>query len=305
MAFGEPQDVSIESNGKRLVGHLLTSGSSAPGVVVTGSWTTVKEQMADHYARKLAKAGFATLTFDFANFGESEGEPRQEESPRAKIADIIAAARWLAGRDEVAGNTVAGLAVCASAGYMAHAIAQGAPISAFATVAAWLHDAGTVGEMYGGDEGLAERRRDGEAARAAYDATGEVRYVPAYSDSDPKAAMGEMVAPYYGDPARGARPEWDNRFAVLSWPEWLSFDGLATASQIAVPTLMVHSEDAAFPDNARRFAAALRGPQQILWRAGGQLDFYDQPAQVDPAVQAVSEHFRRSHAIGHAAREAV
>lgn len=294
MADVEQQKVSFERDGNRLVGHFYTNGEPARAVVVTGSWTTVKEQMADHYARRLADAGFATLTFDFTNFGESEGEPRQRESPRAKIDDIVAAARWLAARDDVLGETVGGLAICASAGYMAHAITRGAPIASFATVAAWLHDAGTVGEAYGGDQGLAERKRDGEAALRAFEEHGEIRYVPAYSEDDPKAAMGEMVKAYYGDPSRGALPEWDNRFAVLSWPEWLDFDGLRPAPAITVPTLMVHSDDAAFPDNVRRFAAALGGPNEIVWREGSQLDFYDQPAQVEPAIHIASGHFRRT-----------
>ena len=110
--------------------------------------------------------------------------------------------------------------------------------------------------------------------------------------------MGEMVKPYYGDPAKGAVPEWRNRFAVLSWPEWLRFDGLAPAGDIAVPTLMIHSEEAAFPDNARRFQDALAGPAEILWRDGTQLDFYSEPAQVDPAVAAAAAHFRATFGEG-------
>lgn len=288
-----PVSVSFESGGRRLAGHLFTANGPAPGVIVTGSWTTVKEQMADLYASKLAEAGFTALTFDFADFGESEGEPRQYESPERKIEDISAAVQWLSGQKEVSGD-VGGLAICASAGYMAHAIARGAPIKAFATVAAWLHDPGTVGEMYGGDDGVAERIRDGEAARQAYEAGGEVRYVPAFSVDDPKAAMGEMVKSYYGDPARGAVPEWTNRFAVMSWPEWLNFNGIEGASGISVPALMVHSDEAAFPDNVRRFASELRGPQRVLWHEGTQLDFYHAAAQVDPAVEAVADHFRQT-----------
>ncbi|MFC2548320.1 MAG: alpha/beta hydrolase, partial [Corynebacterium matruchotii] len=45
-------------------------------VIVTGSWTTVKEQQADFYARRLAAAGLNTLVFDFRGFGQSEGNPR-------------------------------------------------------------------------------------------------------------------------------------------------------------------------------------------------------------------------------------
>lgn len=304
MAEVPKEDVWLDSGGSRLAGHLFNSaGGPAPGVLIVGSWTTVKEQMADLYARKLAEEGFTVLTIDFANFGGSDGEPREQESPSLKIANLIDAAAWLADRPDVAGDTVGGLAVCASAGYMAHAIARGAQIGAFVTVAAWLHDSDTVGEMYGGGDGVAQRIAAGEDALRRYRDSGEVRYVPAYSDSDPDAAMGEMVKSYYGDPAKGAVPEWRNRFAVLSWPEWLRFDGLAPASDISVPTLMIHSEEAAFPDNARRFQQALGGPSEIMWRDGTQLDFYSEPAQVDPAVAAAAAHFTK-HLGGTQATEA-
>ena len=76
MAGVERQTVAFESGRNRLVGHLFSAGAPAPGVLVTGSWTTVKEQMADLYARRLAEAGLTALTFDFAHFGESDGESR-------------------------------------------------------------------------------------------------------------------------------------------------------------------------------------------------------------------------------------
>lgn len=281
--------VEFHSGGNRLIGTLYNGAAAdAPAILVTGSWTTVKEQMAGLYARKLAEKGFRALAFDFAMFGESEGEPRERESPSAKIDDIEAASRWLVSQ----GGPVGGLAVCASAGYMAHAIARGAPIAAFATVAAWLHDAGSVGEVYDGDAGVAKRTAEGEAALRAYEDTGEVRYVSAFDEHDPQAAMGAMVKDYYGDPRHGAVPEWTNRLAILSWPEWLRFDGVAIAPNVSVPTLLVHSKDAAFPDNAQKFADA--APDAAIdWRAGGQIDFYYKPAQVDPAVTKVSEHFRQ------------
>jgi len=49
----------FDSNGDTLVANLHRpidlDGGAAPIVVVTGSWTTVKEQQADFYARHLAE----------------------------------------------------------------------------------------------------------------------------------------------------------------------------------------------------------------------------------------------------------
>jgi hypothetical protein len=38
--------------------------------------TGVKEQVAGHYAERIAKAGYVTLVLDHRHFGESEGIPR-------------------------------------------------------------------------------------------------------------------------------------------------------------------------------------------------------------------------------------
>ncbi len=110
--------------GVTLVGNLYLPenykpGDRLPGIMVAGTWTSVKEQMAERYARRMAQRGYAALSFDFRNYGESGGEPRQYESARLKSADIQSAAQYLRSRPEVDPERIGGLAVCASASYMA------------------------------------------------------------------------------------------------------------------------------------------------------------------------------------------
>jgi hypothetical protein len=57
-----------------------------------------------------------------------------------------------------------------------------------------------------------------------------------------------------------------------------------------VPTILVHSEDAAIPDGARRFHAGLAGPGEFVWTSGTQFDFYDQEPAVTTAVKAATVH---------------
>jgi uncharacterized protein len=38
---------------------------------------------------------------------------------------------------------------------------------------------------------------------------------------------------------------------------------------------MVHSDGCVFPEHAKAVHAALRGPKQIEWTEGNQIDFYD------------------------------
>jgi dienelactone hydrolase len=210
--------VTFDSEGCVLSGNLFlppeyTQGTRLPGIAVTGSWTTVKEQMAGLYARRLAQKGFVTLAFDFRHWGG--GEPRQWESPERKIRDITNAAAFLQTRSEVASDGVGALAICASAGYLAHAVARGAPVRSIALVASWLHDAATVSPIYGGESGITRRLEAARAAREQFEHAGTTPYAPAYDPEDPAAAM-FFPLDYYAQRDRGAVPEWTNRFAVMS-----------------------------------------------------------------------------------------
>ncbi|WP_156325562.1 alpha/beta hydrolase [Nonomuraea sp. SBT364] len=288
-------NVSFDSDGVTLAGNLfLPEGDErAPGVVVAGTWTSVKELMADRYAERLAERGFAALSFDFTGFGASGGEPREVENPERKVRDIRHAVSFLAGHPAVEGDGVGALGVCAAAMYMADAAAHDPRITSLALVAPWLHDAAICEAAYGGAEAVAGKIKIGWEARSRYDETGEIDYVPVVSATDPRAAMPYDID-FYLNPARGGIPAWPNRFAVMAWPDWLTYDSIALAPRITQPALLVHSEDAAIPDGARRFHAGLAGAKDILWTQGTQFDFYDQEPQVTVSADAVAAHFRRT-----------
>jgi SnoaL-like domain len=74
----------------------------------------------------------------------------------------------------------------------------------------------------------------------------------------------------------------------------LTFDAMAVAPSVSVPTLMVHAAEAALPDNVRRFFSALAGPKHLFWTVGAQTDFYDREPQVGLAVDVAVAHFRRT-----------
>lgn len=263
-----------------------------PGVAVTGTWNSVKEQMADRYAARLAERGLVALSFDFTGFGLSGGEPREVESPSLKARDIHHAVSFLAAHSSVDPDRIGALAICASAGYAVANAIDDARVAALALVAPWLHDATLVREVYGGEAGVEERIRAGEAARERYAKTGVVEYVPAVDAANARAAM-PMAVDFYLNPARGAVAGWPNRFAVMAWTEWLHFDPIALAPRVNAPTAVVHSEEAAIPDGMRRFYQALPHTKEIVWTGGEQYDFYDHEPTVTFAVDRAVEHFDR------------
>ncbi|MFJ3086725.1 alpha/beta hydrolase [Streptomyces sp. NPDC086838] len=291
------EQVSFVGAKGKLAGNLYLpdadAAAAAQGVLIAGTWTSVKEQMADRYAQELAARGYAALSFDFTGYGESEGQPRDYESPALKTGDLGAAADFLADHPAVADGTLGVLGVCAGAMYASAFAAQDARVRSLALIAPWLHDRRICEENYGGPEGIEAKKEAAAEAGRRYEETGEVTYVPVVSGSTPEAAM-PFDIDFYLNPERGGIPQWPNRYAVMAWTEWLDHDAIAVAPRVTVPTLLVHSEDAAIPDGARRFHNALTGPAELLWTDGSQFDFYDQSPQVRLAADAAAEHFART-----------
>lgn len=288
--------VNFTSNNQNLVGDLYLpddyqEGDKLPGVVVTGAWTTVKEQMPATYAEEMADRGYAVLAFDFRNWGESGGNERQLENPTNKTQDIVAAASYLSTRPEVNPNRIAGLGICASAGYMADAAVQSNDIKAIALVAPWLHDQEIVNQVYGGEESVQSLIDTSRQAQARYDATGELSLIPAASMTDENAVM--YQAPYYTNPERGLIPEYINEFNLASWEGWLTYDAISTADELDKPVKIVHSEAAAIPQGAKEFYSRLSGEKSELWLTDTtQFDFYDNLEAVTTTSDAVAEYFQ-------------
>lgn len=291
--------VTFESKGIELVGDLYLpsdyeQGKSYPGVIVGGSWTTVKEQMAGLYAERLAKEGYATLAFDHRYYGESGGEPRFVELPAAKAEDFMSAANFMNALVVVESDNVGGMAVCASGGYMAEAIAQGANFKSFTAVVPWFNTDEIVNAFYGGEQGISDRIQKSRAANENYEQIGEMEYIPSISDTDPNAAMYGPFD-YYLDPELGQVANWSHdKFALASWEPWLTYRPLDAAKKITIPTLIITSENAATPGPDQEFFDNLQGEKELVWLEGGQLDFYHKDEQVNKSVRLLAAHFQKT-----------
>ncbi len=292
----EKQPVYFYSDGNRLAGILhipeaaLRGEQKSAAIIITGSLTTVKEQMAGGYAPMLAQYGYVTLVFDHTGFGKSEGQPREYEAIDRKVRDIRNAVSYLQAHPAVDENRIAGLGICTGSSCMALAAAADRRLRSLASIVGWFHNCDLVTRRYGGDIGVRTRMEAAAAARKHYTTTGEVEYVPACSKTEPRAAMyGDFS--YFLDPGRGAIDEWSNRFAVMSWTDWLTLDPIAAAPQIRVPTVLVHSKEAALPDGARKFFAGIRGSKDLHWFIGSHFDFYDRGEYMAAALEPIDAHF--------------
>jgi len=298
------KEVNFNSEGAKLTGNLylppnFDESKKYPAIVVSGSWTTVKEQMAGLYAEKLAGEGFITLAFDFRNFGESEGEPRFYESPKLKKVDIKNAISFLETHSNVNNDKIGAFGVCAGAMYTLMAASEDDRIKSVVTAASWLHDAEAVKLFYGGEVGVNEKLAAAREAKRNYAENGVVDYIPTISTEDSTAAM---YGPYdyYLNPERGAIAEWSNdKFAVMSWEDWLTAAPMSTAKNLQKPTLMIHSDGAVLPQYTKNyFENIATNDKRLHWMETDlespyhQFSYYDQDTEVNESVNEASKWFK-------------
>jgi hypothetical protein len=84
------QDIEFDAEGVTLRGWLYrptAAAAAAPVVVMAHGYNCIKELYLDRYAAAVAAAGHVVVAYDHRNFGDSDGEPRQELDPWLQIRD--------------------------------------------------------------------------------------------------------------------------------------------------------------------------------------------------------------------------
>ncbi|HTY31946.1 alpha/beta hydrolase, partial [Mycobacterium sp.] len=102
--MAQREDVQFASGDDRISAWLYrpTSSDPAPLLVMAHGLSAVRTMRLDAYAERFSGAGYACLVFDYRNFGDSGGRPRQLLDIKMQLADWAAAvayARTLEGID--------------------------------------------------------------------------------------------------------------------------------------------------------------------------------------------------------------
>lgn len=287
------EKVHFTSAGETLVGDLYRPAASprVPAVAIIGPMTYQKEQAPSEYARRLAEQGYAALAYDSRYRGESGGSPRCWENPAHKLEDMKAALAFLASRDDVDREQLFILGICQGSSIAFRAAAEAPGVRALATIAGQYRDReGDVEWLT--EEGLASRMAKGRAAKAKYQATGEVEYVKGVDQTDLNVGMpGDFVWGWYQPWAN--RGMWENRYAVMSDADLLEYESISAARELRSPWLMIHGDNCFLPAAARRHMAAVPAstPTRTIWDDTPHLSYYDQPEIIDRALGAVIAHY--------------
>ncbi|NBE96321.1 alpha/beta hydrolase [Nonomuraea sp. KC401] len=276
-------------DGLTLIGDLRVPDGAGPrpGLVFTGPFTGVRDQVTGLYAARLAERGYVTLSFDHRNWGESGGQPRRHEDPQGKLHDLRAAVSWLRSRPEVNAEPVGVVGICLGGGYALKFAAFDPRVRVFVGIA------GAYANPYAMRTGM-----DYQAALGSYtevlelqDQGGPVTYMPAVAEGGESAMPGDEPYAYYGT-ARGASPHWVNEVTRASVRELITMDHMMGADFLSPkPALIVHGIVDRFcsPEGAEEVYKRLDEPKELVWvDAKRHIDLYDQEPYVTRAVDATA-----------------
>jgi fermentation-respiration switch protein FrsA (DUF1100 family) len=283
--------VEFGVDGITLVGDLRAPPAGrAPGLVLTGPFTGVRDQVTGLYAERLTAAGFVTLAFDHRNFGESGGQPRRHEDPQGKLNDLRAAVSLLRARPEADPERIGAIGICLGGGYALKFAAFDPRVKAFAGVAGAYNTPYAMRSGMGPD-GYRQALESLTTAAEEHDLGGQVEYIPAVAAEGEAAMPGSEPFAYYGTD-RGASAFWENAVTRTSVRELLTVDNMAGADFLSpTPGLIVHGVEDAYcsPDGAREAYQRIGDPKRIVWLdAKLHIDLYDGEPYVTQAVEAVT-----------------
>ncbi|KFZ77034.1 DeoR faimly transcriptional regulator [Amycolatopsis sp. MJM2582] len=295
-------NVTFPSAGLALAGLLFTpddhTGAPLPAVVVSHPGGGVKEQTASIYAERLAREGYATLVFDAAYQGDSEGLPRGLENPFQRAEDVRAAVTYLTTRDDIDPARIGALGICASGGYVPFAAQTDHRIKAVATVSA-VDIRSLLVEGLGRTQGpeVLQAMLDQAGALRTAEARGEA---PALQNWAPESPEGLEEAPtlyreaqdYYRTP-RGGHTNSTNEWPLRSIDQIAQYDSYAMIKLIAPrPLLMIIGSDADTGYFSREAIEKADEPKELFVIDGAtHVALYDQDEHVTPAVTKLTGFF--------------
>ena len=297
----DQETVAFPSCGVTLRGILLRPKNPEPtaAIVIAPGMSGVKEGSIMKFAEYFASTGMAVLAFDNINFGESDGEPRQEADPVLQRRGYRDAITFLSFREEIDKTRIGIFGTSYSGGHVlevaAHdrrvkcVVAQIPAISGFEAIRRSVRPDQRPSFLGMLDQDREQRFRGGEPAimKAVSNVPGELCMMP-----------GDAAYEYFMGQARVA-PRWRNEVTLRTLDLWRGIDN-ATYMPWISPTpllLIVALGDELVPADLTLDAfARAREPKKLLTISGGHFSPYSEHF---PRVSAdASEWFARHLAIG-------
>jgi len=297
--------IFFESNGERLSGDLyLPDGfdpkKKYPTVIYTRPGTQVKEQTGATYGKKLAIKGYAFLSFDPKNFGDSTGEVRNYESIHNMVPNTTDAISFLRMFPFVDRDRFYGLGACAGAPYICTVALGDKRIVAVATIVGNFDAAASLFGAYPKAvlDKMLEMAAEGKQRyyeTGEYSTThlfgGEQNLPPADSASQ---ALKDAYAYYFIRAGQDKCPNYSPYFPTIGLPVDPARVFVNQAKYLNTPFLVIAGSNAFTRDMDRNvFEIAAEPKEWLLIEGASHMDLYDVDPYVDQAIEKIDDFYKK------------
>jgi len=298
--------VSFRSRHVDIAGHLylpvrFDERNKYSAIVCVHPGSSVKEQTAGIYARKLAHQGHVALAYDASCQGDSTGEPRFAEEPATRVEDIRSAVDFLTTLRYVDEDSIGVLGICAGGGYAVNACMSERRIKAVGTVTVTNIGAG-YRNSYSSKESLIETLEQIGRQRTR-EARGEpprfVNWLPNSQEERERAGITGLdtteAIDYYLTP-RAQHENSTNLLLFRSVASVIAFDAFHLVEELLTQPLQIIignrvGKFGAFHFGHELFSRAKCKKDLFVIDGASHYDLYDRAPYVDSAVEKLTAFY--------------
>ena len=263
--------------------------------------SSIKEQTAGYYGKKLSEEGFITLAFDASFQGESGGEPRFLEDPVTRVEDIKCAVDYLTTLKFVDNEKIGVLGICAGGAYATNAALTERRIKAVATVSA-SNFCRAYKESLNPIEILEAVGKQRTAEANGIEPL-IVNWTPNSAEEAKQQGLDELdlleCIDYYTTP-RGNHPRSSNQLLFTSFGNTVNFDAFHLADQLLTQPLLVIVGDrvgafGSYRDGFELYNKASSKSKNIyVVKGASHYDLYDKPKATSEALSQLIPFFKKN-----------